>query len=340
MNYHTLGRSGLRVSRLCLGAMTFGAGTGVWGAIAGLDRAQASRLIQTAVERGINLIDTADAYSQGHSEEVVGQVLRDLALDETRMLVATKVRLRTGGGLNEVGLGRSHIMRSVETSLRRIGRDHIDLYQLHDRDMLVPLEETLRALDDLVTQGKVRHIGVCNFSGGDLERAQGITNHTDKARIVSNQVHYALTCRDVEHEIAPIAMANDVALLVWSPLAGGYLSGKYTEGGDGEAGRRTKLNFPPIDPSRGDLIMSVLRDIAAEWNTTPAQVALAWTLGRREVGSVIIGARTPDQLAANLDSLQIELTAAQIERLNQVSQPHLPYPYWMQQLHDKDRVLV
>jgi aryl-alcohol dehydrogenase-like predicted oxidoreductase len=340
MQYTTLGGSGLRISRLCLGAMTFGAGTGIWGEIAGLDRAQATRLVSLAVERGINLIDTADAYSQGHSETVVGETLAGLGLDESRMLVATKVRLRTGVGHNDVGLGRSHIMRSVETSLRRIGRDHIDLFQLHDRDALVPLEETLRALDDLVTQGKVRHIGVCNFSAGDLERAQGITTRTHRTRIVSNQVHYALTCRDVEHEIAPVAKANDVALLVWSPLAGGYLSGKYTQGKGGETGRRTNLNFPPIDPARADPIVGVLRDIAAELNAAPAQLALAWILGRSEIGSVIVGARTPDQLAANLDAQQIALTAAQTERLNQISRPHLPYPYWMQQFHDKDRVLV
>ena len=295
MEYSTLGRSGLRISRLCLGAMTFGAGTGIWGDIAGVDRAEATRLVAMAVERGINLIDTADAYSQGHSETVVGQALADLGLDESRMLVATKVRLRTGAGHNDVGLGRSHIMRSVETSLRRIGRDHIDRFQLHDRDALVPLEETLRALDDLVTQGKVRHIGVCNFSAGDLERAQRITDCTHWARVVSNQVHYALTSRDIEHEIAPVAKANDVTLLVWSPLAGGYLSGKYTHGSGSESGRRTRLNFPPIDPVTADPVVHVLRDVATELNAAPAQVALAWILGRSEVGAVIVGARTADQ---------------------------------------------
>jgi aryl-alcohol dehydrogenase-like predicted oxidoreductase len=340
MEYSTLGRSGLRISRLCLGAMTFGAGKGIWGEIAGLDRAQAAQLVSIAVEHGINLIDTADAYSQGQSEVVVGQVLADLGLDESHMLVATKVRLRTGAGHNDVGLGRSHIMRSVETSLRRIGRDHIDLFQLHDRDALVPLEETLRALDDLVTQGKVRHIGVCNFSAGDLERARGITNCTHGARVVSNQVHYALTSRDVEHEIASASTANDVSLLVWSPLAGGYLSGKYTQGSVGETGRRARLNFPPIDPAKADPIVRVLHDIATELNASPAQVALAWILQRREVCSVIVGARTSGQLSANLGAQQITLNAIHAERLNQVSQPQLPYPYWMQRFHDKDRVVV
>lgn len=261
MEYSTLGRTGLRVSRLSLGAMTFGAGSGIWGDIAGLDSDQATRLVAMAVERGVNLIDTADAYSQGRSEEVVGQVLNALGLDESRMLVATKVRLRTGPGHNEVGLGRSHIMRSVETSLKRIGRDHIDLFQLHDRDALVPLDETLRVLDDLVTQGKVRHIGVCNFSAADLERAFGITSRTDRVHVASNQVHYSLTSRDIEHEIMPVAAANRMGLLVWSPLAGGYLSGKYAGSGEG-AGRRTKLDFPPVDTVRAEPILAVLREVA------------------------------------------------------------------------------
>jgi aryl-alcohol dehydrogenase-like predicted oxidoreductase len=191
-----------------------------------------------------------------------------------------------------------------------------------------------------VRHGKVRHIGVCNFSAGDLERAQGIAARTHWARVVCNQVHYALTSRDVEHGIAPVAKANDVALLVWSPLVGGYLSGKYTQGSSGETGRRTKLNFPPIDRAKADPVVRVLCDIATELNASLAQVALAWIQARREVCSVIVGARTPDQLAANLDAQQIALTAAQTERLNQVSQPNLPYPYWMQQFQEKDRVVV
>jgi aryl-alcohol dehydrogenase-like predicted oxidoreductase len=339
MDYTTLGRSGLRVSRLSLGAMTFGAGTGIWGEIAGLDREQATRLVAAALEQGVNLIDTADAYSQGQSEQVVGQVMADLGLDETRMLVGTKVRLRTGPGQNEVGLGRSHIMRSVEASLERIGRDHIDLLQLHDRDALVPLDETLRVLDDLVTQGKVRHIGVCNFSAGDLERAHGITARTDRTRIASNQVYYSLAARDIEHEIAPVARANDVALLVWSPLSGGYLSGKYTPGGGhADAGRRANLNFPPINPAKVDPIVLELREVAQALESTPAQVALAWVLGRSEVASVTIGARSQAQLADNLQAAQLVLPPDQRERLDRISQPEKPFPYWMQQFHDKDRV--
>jgi aryl-alcohol dehydrogenase-like predicted oxidoreductase len=340
MKYCTFGRSGLRVSRLTLGAMTFGAGTGIWGEIAGLDRKEASRLVSLAVEHGVNMIDTADAYSQGLSEQVVGEVLADLGLDESRMLVGTKVRLRTGPGHNDVGLGRSHIMRAVETSLKRIGRDHIDLLQLHDRDALVPLDETLRALDDLVSQGKVRHVGVCNFSAADLERAHHITSHANWASVTSNQVYYSLAARDIEHEIAPVARCNGVALVVWSPLSGGYLSGKYTAGSAAsEPGRRANLNFPPINPEKVDPIVLELREVAKQIGSTPAQVALAWVLGREEVASVTVGARTESQLLDNLTTAELTLPDEFRARLDQVSQPEKPYPYWMQHFHDRDRTI-
>ncbi|ANN74842.1 aldo/keto reductase [Bordetella bronchialis] len=339
MEYSTLGRTGLRVSRLSLGAMTFGAGSGIWANIAGLDTDQATRLVAAALERGVNLIDTADVYSQGCSETIVGQALKSLNLDEDQMLVATKVRLRTGPGHNDVGLGRSHIMRSVETSLKRIGRDHIDLFQLHDRDALVPLEETLRALDDLVAQGKVRHIGACNFSAADLERAAGIASRTDRVPIASNQVHYSLTSRDIEHEIMPVAAAHRTGLLVWSPLAGGYLSGKYRHDGDA-SGRRAKLDFPPVDGVRGEAILAVVGDVASELQATPAQVALAWLLARAQITSVIVGARTPEQLAANLAAQDLQLTAGQLTRLDNVSETTAPYPCWMQRFHDRDRIQV
>jgi aryl-alcohol dehydrogenase-like predicted oxidoreductase len=340
MDYRTMGRSGLRISRLNLGAMTFGSGTGIWGAIAGLDREQAKRLVAVAVEHGVNLVDTADAYSQGQSEQMLGEVLGDLGFDETCLLVSTKVRLRTGPGHNQVGLGRSHIMRSVETSLKRLGRDHLDLLQLHDRDALVPLDETLRVLDDLVTQGKVRHVGVCNFSASELERAHGITSHAHWAHVTSNQVHYSLAVRDIEHEIAPVAKLHDVALLVWSPLSGGYLSGKYTPGsGSSDTGRRANLNFPPINPAKADPIVLELREVAKAVGSTPAGVALAWLHGRDEVTSIAIGARTESQLIDNLKAAELVLPAELRERLDRVSKPDVPYPHWMQQNHDKDRVL-
>jgi aryl-alcohol dehydrogenase-like predicted oxidoreductase len=342
VDYCTLGRSGLRVSRLTLGAMTFGVGTGIWQSIAGLDREQATRMVALAVERGVNLIDTADAYSQGQSEQRVGEALTALGLDESRMLVATKVRLRTGPGPNDVGLGRSHILRTVETSLKRIGRDHIDLLQLHDRDALVPLAETLRALDDLVRQGKVRHVGACNFSAAQLERAHAISAASHGAHFTSNQVHYSLASRDVEHEIAAVAREYKVALMIWSPLAGGYLSGKYLAGPTGSstaAGRRSKLDFPPVDRDRVDPIVHELCAIAQTLEATPAQVALAWLLGRDATCTVIVGARNEQQLEDNLHASEIALTPEQRTSLDRMSQPPDPYPYWMQRLHDRDRVL-
>ncbi|QGZ66047.1 aldo/keto reductase [Paraburkholderia acidisoli] len=340
MNYCTLGRSGLRVSRLTLGAMTFGAGEGVWQSIAGLGRDAATQLVQLALERGVNLIDTADAYSQGQSEEMVGRVLSELGIDETQMLVATKVRLRTGPGHNQVGLGRSHVIRSVETSLKRLRRDHIDLMQLHDRDALTPLDETLRALDDLVTQGKVRHVGVCNFSASELERMHALSNAAHWVHACSNQVHYSLASRDIEHEIAAVAQLREMALMIWSPLSGGYLSGKYTAGAPhAQAGRRTTLDFPPVDPELADPIVHTLRAVAQEHDATPAQIALAWLLGRPEVATIIVGASSTAQLAANLDAAALTLSGAQRERLDAVSQRPLPYPHWMQRFHDRDRIV-
>jgi aryl-alcohol dehydrogenase-like predicted oxidoreductase len=339
MEYCNFGRSGLRVSRLILGAMTFGSGSGIWKEVAGVDNGTTSRLVAYAVEKGVNFIDTADAYSQGQSELTVGAALKELKLDETQLLVGTKVRLRTGPGQNEVGLGRSHIMRSVERSLRNLDRDHIDLLQLHDRDLLVPLDETLRVLDDLVTQGKVRHIGVCNFSAAELERAHSITKHAHWTSITSNQVYYSLAARDIEHEIAPIAKQHSIALVAWSPLSGGYLSGKYTPGMDKiGSGRRSNLNFPPIDPAHADPIVLELRRVAEQLDSTPAQVALAWVLGRQEIAAITMGARTQAQLANNLDSAQLVLPPELRSALDKVSQRNAPYPYWMQSFHDKDRV--
>ena len=339
MNYTALGRSGLQISRLTLGAMTFGVGSGIWASVAGLGREQAARLVGIALDRGVNLIDTADAYSQGQSETIVGQVLNDLGVDETRMLVATKVRLRTGAGPNQVGLGRSHIFNTVETSLKRLGRDHIDLLQVHDRDALTPLDETLRALDDLVTQGKIRHVGVCNFTASELEQAHAITSQAHWAKITSAQVHYSLATRDVEREIEPVARKHGMALMVWSPLSGGYLSGKYTAlDGRPANGRRTNLDFPPINPATVDPIVHELRIVAQELNTTPSQVALAWLLERDEVATVIVGASSEAQLTENLKADELVLLPEHRERLDKVSQPNVPYPHWMQRLHDRDRL--
>lgn len=340
MQYVRFGRSGLRVSRYTLGAMTFGMGEGVWSSIAGLSTEEAKRIVSVALDKGVNLVDTADVYSQGQSETVLGLVLKALAIDDSRMMVATKVRLRTGAGPNDVGLGRSHIIRTVEKSLKRLQRDHIDLLQLHDRDELTPLDETLRALDDLVTQGKVRHIGACNFSAAELVQADNYSQQGGKARFTSNQVHYSLACRDIEHDIAPVSREKDMALMVWSPLSGGYLSGKYANNttGDNQQGRRSTLNFPPVDPIRIDPVVQELITIASEMQCSPATVAHAWLLGRSEVTTVIVGAKNEQQLLQNLAAENLTLSSDHQQKLENLSRPVVPYPYWMQAFHDRDRV--
>ncbi|MGK3131232.1 aldo/keto reductase [Pantoea sp. C8B4] len=340
MQYVRFGRSGLRASRYTLGAMTFGSGEGIWSSIAGLSVDEAKRIISVALENGINLVDSADVYSQGQSETVLGQALKALQVDESKMMVATKVRLRTGSGPNEVGLGRSHIIRTVEKSLKRLQRDHIDLLQLHDRDNLTPLDETLRALDDLVTQGKVRHIGACNFSAAEMVLADGFSQQYGKARFTSNQVHYSLACRDIEFDVAKAAQQGDHALMIWSPLSGGYLSGKYAmkHEDDKQQGRRSKLNFPPVDVARVDPIVDELIAIGREMGCSAATVAHAWLLSRAEVTTVIIGAKNEQQLLQNLEAQTLVLSDEQLQKLNILSQPAIPYPYWMQLFHDKDRI--
>jgi aryl-alcohol dehydrogenase-like predicted oxidoreductase len=340
MQYVRFGRSGLRVSRYTLGAMTLGIGEGIWSSIAGLSVDEAKGIISVALERGINLVDTADVYSQGQSEKVLGQALKEMSVDESKMMVATKVRLRTGFGPNDVGLGRSHIIRTVEKSLRRLQRDHIDLLQLHDRDALTPLDETLRALDDLVTQGKVRHIGACNFSAAEMAQADAFSQHHGKARFTSNQVHYSLACRDIEFDIAQAAQAGDHALMIWSPLSGGYLSGKYAGNAhaDQQQGRRSKLNFPPVDAARVAPVVDELIAISREMECSPATVAHAWLLGREAVTTVIVGAKNAQQLLQNLEAENLQLSHVDQKKLDTLSQPVVPYPYWMQMFHDKDRI--
>lgn len=339
MQYVRFGRSGLRVSRYTLGAMTFGTGEGIWSSIAGLSADDAKRIISLALDKGINLVDTADVYSQGQSEVVLGQALKSMHLDDSKMMIATKVRLRTGSGPNDVGLGRSHIISTVEKSLQRLQRDHIDLLQLHDRDNLTPLDETLRALDDLVTQGKVRHIGACNFSAAELVQADAWSQQHGKARFTSNQVHYSLACRDIESDVAATAQSLDQALMIWSPLSGGYLSGKYALQKEGEVqqGRRSRLNFPPVDAVKTDPVVEALMSIGREMACSPATVAHAWLLGRKEVTTVIVGASNENQLIQNLDAEDLILSDEHRQELDRLSQPALPYPYWMQLFHDRDR---
>ena len=321
MLYSTLGRTGLRVSRLSLGAMTFGAGGGIWGEIAGLDRAQARYLVAAAVDQGVNLIDSADAYSQGQSEVVVGQVLSDLKLDESRLLVATKVRLRTGPGQNDVGLGRSHIISSAETSLRRLGRDHIDLFQLHDRDALVPIEETLRALDDLVRQGKVRYIGNSNFPAWRLAEAEFTARAMNVSRFVSCQDEYSLLVRDIEKDLLPAAQEYKLGLLPFFPLASGLLTGKYKRGAaapdDTRFAKAPALKDRYVTPRNEDIVEK-LQAFAKARGHSMLELAFSWLAARPQVSSVIAGATRVEQIEQNVKAIEWQLSAddmAEVDRI-------------------------
>ena len=329
MEYRQLGRSGLRVSPLTLGTMTFG-GRGHWSRVGATEVDTATRQVDMCLDAGVNLIDTADVYSEGLSEEVVGKTLKGR---RDRVLLATKARFAMGDGPNDAGLSRHHLIRSCEASLRRLGTDYIDLYQVHEWDGQTPLEETLAALDHLVDSGKVRYVGCSNYAGWHLMKALGISERRGYQRFVSQQIHYTLQARDAEYELVPAGLDQGVGILVWSPLAGGLLSGKYRRDQDMPEGSRhlTDWNEPPVhDEDQLYDIVDVLVEIAEARGVSAAQVALAWTLGRPGVASVIVGARTEEQLADNLGAADLTLEDDERARLDEVSAPRLMYPYWHQ----------
>jgi len=330
MRHKMLGRTGLLVSELCLGTMTFGGGEGMWRQIGALQQDEAERLVGTAIDAGINLLDTADVYAGGLSEEITGQALRNLKVKREDILVATKVFGETGKGPNARGNTRSHIIDAVKASLRRLQLDHIDLYQLHGFDVATPVEETVRALDTLVQHGHVRYVGVSNWAAWQIMKAQGIAERRNLARFESLQAYYTLAGRDLEREIVPMLRSEQVGLLVWSPLAGGLLSGKYGRDTQGEQGsRRVTFDFPPVDKERGYDVIDAMRLIAEEHGVSVARIALAWLLHQPVVTSVIIGAKSPEQLADNLAAVDIKLTPGQIEVLDKASRLPPEYPGWM-----------
>jgi aryl-alcohol dehydrogenase-like predicted oxidoreductase len=337
MEYRQLGSSGLRVSTITLGTMGFG-GTG-WASVIGkIDVEGARRQIGLARDAGVNLIDTADVYSNGLSEEIVGQALGSNRED---VLIATKVRMSMGEGPNDAGLSRHHIIRGAEASLRRLGTDHIDLYQVHEWDGQTPLEETLSALDALVQAGKVRYIGASNYAAWQLMKALGISERTGLSRFTSQQIHYSLQARDAETELVPLSIDQGLGILVWSPLAGGLLSGKYRRGVVAPAGSRHLSDWdePPVyDEDKLYATIEVLIEIGAARGVSAAQIALAYTLGKPAVTSVIVGARTEEQLADNLASAQLALTDNEVSRLDEVSAQPLLYPYWHQAQTSADRL--
>ncbi len=329
MEYRQLGRSGLKVSTITLGTMGFG-GTGWASAVGHLGVEDARRQIDLCREAGVNLIDTADIYSNGLSEEILGEAL---GADREAVLLATKVRGAMGDGPNDDGLSRHHIIRGVEDSLRRLGTDYIDLYQVHEWDGLTPQEETLSALDALVQSGKVRYIGCSNYTARQLMKSLWITDLHGWESYVSQQIYYSLQARDAENELIPIAVEEGLGVLVWSPLAGGLLSGKYRRGQDAPEGSRRFQGWtePPVhDEDRLYDTVDVLIEIGQGHDVSAAQVALAYTLAKPGVTSVIVGARTEEQLLDNLAAAELILSVEEIERLDVVSQVPLLYPYWHQ----------
>jgi aryl-alcohol dehydrogenase-like predicted oxidoreductase len=337
VEYRQLGKSGLRVSSLTLGTMGFG-GTGWAAAVGTIDVDGARRQIALARDAGVNLIDTADVYSNGLSEEIVGAAIGG-SRDE--LLVATKVRMPMGDGPNDAGLSRHHIIRGAEASLRRLGTDYIDLYQVHEWDGQTPLEETLAALDSLVQSGKVRYIGASNYAGWQLMKALATSERTASARFVSQQIYYSLQARDAETELVPLALDQGLGILVWSPLAGGLLSGKYRRGQQGPDGARHLQDWdePPVhDEDKLHDTIDLLVEVGASHGVSAAQVALAYLLGKPAVTSLVIGARTDEQLRDNLAAADLDLGAAEIAALDDVSAQPLPYPHWHQAKTSNDRL--
>lgn len=337
MEYRQLGQSGLRVSVLSLGTMTFG-GKGKFAKVGNSDVAEARRHVDICLEAGVNFIDTADVYSAGGAETIVGEVLQHCRQD---VLLATKARFPMGDGPNDRGLSRHHLIRACEASLRRLKTDYIDLYQLHEWDGLTPLEETLSALEHLVSAGKVRYVGLSNFSGWHIMKTLGVSERLAGVRPVSQQIHYTLQAREAEYELLPIAQDQGLGVLVWSPLAGGLLSGKYRRGQKPEGTTRqlAEWNEPPIyDEEALYRIVDELVAVADERGVSAAQVALAWLISSRLVSSVIIGARNEAQLRDNLQAADLVLGSAELQRLAQVSRPPLIYPYWHQAQTAADRL--
>lgn len=336
MNMRFLGKTGLKVSELCFGAMTFG-GRGGWKTVGEVDQKGADTLVDMSLDSGINFFDTADVYSEGVAEEMLGKALGTRRKD---VIVATKVRSRVGPGSNDTGLSRHHIVEGCNASLKRLGTDHIDLYQVHNWDPCTPLEETMRALDDLVRQGKVRYIGCSNFAGWQLMKALAISDKYGWERFVTLQSYYSLVARDLELESVPLCLDQGLGILPWSPLAGGFLSGKYRRGqARPTCARRSNPEgqFLQFDEEKGFDIVEELDRIAKEHNATVAQAALNYLLRKPGVTSVIIGAKTPAQLADNLKTTDWEMPTEEVSRLDALSQPPRVYPYWMQELARRER---
>ena len=340
MKYRLLGRTGLYVSEMCLGGMTFGS-DGFWKVMGGLGQETVNTLVRHAFEHGINFIDTANVYSLGQSESLIGHALKDLRLPRDQLVIATKAT----GSMNELpngrGQSRYHLMNELDASLRRLQLDHVDLYQLHGFDPLTPIEEALSTLNDMVRSGKVRYIGLCNLAAWQVMKALAISDRRNWARFESVQAYYTLAGRDLERELLPLIRDQQLGLMVWSPLAGGLLSGKFARDGQGPGdSRRATFDFPPVDKQRAFDCIDVMRPMAERHGVSIAQVALAWLLAEPAVSTVIIGAKTVEQLRDNIAATKLRLSAEELAELNTVSQPPAEYPGWMVAMQGKYRETV
>lgn len=339
MEYKTLGNSGLLVSTLCLGTMTFSGGEGMWGTIGNVQQTDADELIKASIDAGINFFDTADVYSEGRSEQVLGQSLKNLGIARSDVVIATKVAGRVGPGRNSVGASRGHILDSIDGSLRRLQTDYVDLYQIHANDSITPIDETLSALDTLVRHGKVRYIGCSNWQAWKIARSLGVSELKNFVRFETLQAYYSIAGRDLERELAPLMEAEKIGLLVWSPLAGGLLSGKYSRNNQRpEDSRRSEFDFPIVDKERTWKILDAIAPIAKAHNCSAARISLAWLLTRPVVTSVIIGAKRMEQLQDNLAAAELKLSADEIRTLDEVSALPPEYPGWMVDFQSLDRL--
>jgi aryl-alcohol dehydrogenase-like predicted oxidoreductase len=341
MKYNLLGNTGLLVSEICFGTMTFGGSEeGIWGNIGRVQQDEVNQMMKTVVDSGINFIDTANVYSYGKSEELLGQSIIDLGLNRNSLVIATKVRGRMSKDVNDVGLSRFNIYQSVDASLKRLQLDHIDVLYVHGVDLLTPIEETVRALNDIVLTGKVRYVAICNWPAWMVMKALGIADKYGWNKFVGLQYYYSISGRDIEREIVPVALDQNLAIMPWSPLAGGFLSGKYTRDNEKSgSGRRDNFDFPPINKERAYDIIDVLAEIAKQHNASVAQVALAWVRLQKGITSTIIGAKNIDQLNDNLKSVAIELSADELKRLDEASTLSKEYPGWMVERQMADRLI-
>lgn len=340
MKYRLLGQTGLYVSELCLGTMTYGS-AGFWEVMGGLDQAAVSEQVKYAFDQGINFIDTANVYSLGQSEQLVGQAIRDLGLPRDELVIATKATGIMNDLPNGRGQSRYHLMNEVDASLKRLQLDHLDLYLLHGVDPLTPLEEALDTLNDLVRSGKVRYIGVCNMTAWQIMKGLSISEKRGWARFASVQAYYTLAGRDLEREVVPLIRDQGLGLMVWSPLAGGLLTGKFSQDGKGPDGsRRSKFDFPVVDKERAFRCVEAMRPMAKQRGVSIARIALAWLLAQQPVSTVIVGARTMEQLEDNLAAAKVALSAEEIETLDQVSRLPEEYPGWMLERQGQYRSVV